>query len=202
MAPPRSLRGFENHDPLHPTTSIMDLSIWVRSKLLLFLSPCDFWSYLLLQHSLAQPDWYNPLYTKSPMWTFSLYICCEGKGLHFMLGPILIQTLLNHSKRQRKEQKHSEDKRWHPNKPCHTLAIHRNPQKFGLSQTVKWMFRQRSSLMTLQIKESTCNVGDMGMWIQSLGLSMSGEDPLEKGMSTHSSVLAWRIPWTEEPGGL
>ena len=33
--------------------------------------------------------------------------------------------------------------------------------------------------------------------VQSLG----GEDPLEKGMATHSSVLAWRIPWTEEPGG-
>ena len=28
------------------------------------------------------------------------------------------------------------------------------------------------------------------------------EDPLEEGMTTHSSVLAWRIPWTEEPGGL
>ena len=28
------------------------------------------------------------------------------------------------------------------------------------------------------------------------------EDPLEKGMVTHSSILAWRIPWTEEPGGL
>ena len=28
------------------------------------------------------------------------------------------------------------------------------------------------------------------------------EDPLEKGMTTHSSTLAWRIPWTEEPGGL
>ena len=28
------------------------------------------------------------------------------------------------------------------------------------------------------------------------------EDPLEKGMATHSSVLAWRIPWIEEPGGL
>ena len=28
------------------------------------------------------------------------------------------------------------------------------------------------------------------------------EDPLEKGMATHSSTLAWRIPWTEEPGGL
>ena len=34
--------------------------------------------------------------------------------------------------------------------------------------------------------------------IQSLGR----EDPLEKGMATHSSNLAWRIPWTEEPGGL
>ena len=30
--------------------------------------------------------------------------------------------------------------------------------------------------------------------------SLGGEDPLEKGMATHSSVLAWRIPWTEEPG--
>ena len=32
--------------------------------------------------------------------------------------------------------------------------------------------------------------------------SSVGEDPLEKGMATHSSILAWRIPWTEEPGGL
>ena len=35
-------------------------------------------------------------------------------------------------------------------------------------------------------------------WVRSLGL----EDPLEKGKATHSSILAWRIPWTEEPGGL
>ena len=35
-------------------------------------------------------------------------------------------------------------------------------------------------------------------WVQSLG----GEDPLEKEMATHSSILFWRIPWTEEPGGL
>ena len=35
-------------------------------------------------------------------------------------------------------------------------------------------------------------------WVRSLGR----EDPLEKEMATHSSVLAWRIPWTEEPGGL
>ena len=32
--------------------------------------------------------------------------------------------------------------------------------------------------------------------------SLSQEDPLEKGMATHSSILAWRIPWTEKPGGL
>ena len=35
-------------------------------------------------------------------------------------------------------------------------------------------------------------------WVQSVGQ----EDPLEKGMATHSSILAWRIPRTEEPGGL
>ena len=35
-------------------------------------------------------------------------------------------------------------------------------------------------------------------WVHSL----SWEDPLEEGMATHCSILAWRIPWTEEPGGL
>ena len=36
------------------------------------------------------------------------------------------------------------------------------------------------------------------MWVPSLG----EEDPLKEGMATHFSILAWRIPWTEEPGGL
>ena len=44
-------------------------------------------------------------------------------------------------------------------------------------------------------KESACNAGDPGLI---LGL----EDPLEKGLATHSNILAWRIPRTEEPGGL
>ena len=35
-------------------------------------------------------------------------------------------------------------------------------------------------------------------WVRSLGW----EEPLEEGMATHSGILAWRIPWTEEPGGL
>ena len=44
-------------------------------------------------------------------------------------------------------------------------------------------------------KESLWNAGDQ---VQSLGW----EDPLEKGMATHSSILAWKMPWTEEPGEL
>ena len=44
-------------------------------------------------------------------------------------------------------------------------------------------------------KESVCNVET---WVQSL----RWEDPLEEEMAIHSSILAWRIPWTEEPGGL
>ena len=36
------------------------------------------------------------------------------------------------------------------------------------------------------------------MWVQSLG----GEDPLEEEVTTHSSILGWKIPWTEEPGRL
>ena len=37
---------------------------------------------------------------------------------------------------------------------------------------------------------------------QELQETQGQEDPLQKGMATHSSILAWRIPWTEEPGGL
>ena len=44
-------------------------------------------------------------------------------------------------------------------------------------------------------KESTCSAGDQG------SIPGSGRS-LEKGMATHSSILAWRIPWMEEPGGL
>ena len=45
------------------------------------------------------------------------------------------------------------------------------------------------------IKESACNVGDLG------SIPGSGSS-LEKGMATQLSILAWRIPWTEKPGGL
>ena len=40
--------------------------------------------------------------------------------------------------------------------------------------------------------------GDAGLW----SLLLSGEDPLEEEMAIHSNILPWRLPWTEEPGGL
>ena len=44
------------------------------------------------------------------------------------------------------------------------------------------------------VKESACNAGDVGG-------TLGWEDPLEEEMATHSGAFAWRIPWTEEPGG-
>ena len=46
----------------------------------------------------------------------------------------------------------------------------------------------------LSSKFSDCSPGDAGF--------LGQKDPLEEGMATHSSILAWRVPWTEEPGGL
>ena len=48
------------------------------------------------------------------------------------------------------------------------------------------------------VKNLPTNAGVQETWVRSLGR----EDPLEKEKATHSSILAWEIPWTEEPGGL
>ena len=53
----------------------------------------------------------------------------------------------------------------------------------------------RASLVTLAVKS-------LPVMQETQVRSLGWEDPLEKGMATHSSILAWRIPWTEEPGGL
>ena len=45
-------------------------------------------------------------------------------------------------------------------------------------------------------------VNDLPAMWETRVLSLGQEDPLEKGMTTHSSILAWKIPWTEEAGGL
>ena len=53
----------------------------------------------------------------------------------------------------------------------------------------------RASLVAQMVKNQPAM---QETWVRSLGW----EDPLEEGMATHSSILAWRIPWTEEPGRL
>ena len=53
----------------------------------------------------------------------------------------------------------------------------------------------RASLVAQSVKNPPA-VQETQVW------SLSREDPLEKEMATHSSILAWRTPWTEEPGGL
>ena len=59
-----------------------------------------------------------------------------------------------------------------------------------LESSASWGF-----LVAQTIKNLTANAGDPG--------SIPGwEDPLEKGMAAHPSIFAWRIPWTEKPGGL
>ena len=65
-------------------------------------------------------------------------------------------------------------------------------RKGKFSEPLFWSmgFPSGSEVKNLPTKQET--------WVQSLG----GEDALEKEIATHSSILSWRIPWTEEPGGL
>ena len=85
---------------------------------------------------------------------------------------------------------------------AHTHAhTHTHRKSFSLEMHVKnWEHKYQSAIERqpppqLSGKESTCNAGDV---VRSLGR----EDPLEEKMAPHSSVLAWKMPWTEEPGGL
>ena len=55
--------------------------------------------------------------------------------------------------------------------------------------------RKRDAIIAQSVKHLSAM---QETWVQFL----DREDPLEKEMATHSSILAWRIPWTEEPGGL
>ena len=64
---------------------------------------------------------------------------------------------------------------------------------------ISWCILSKcASQVVLVVKNPLASAGDIKDRVQSLGQ----EDPLKKGMATHSSVLAWEIPRTEEPGGL
>ena len=64
-----------------------------------------------------------------------------------------------------------------------------------ISSFIVLLFLDEASLVAQTVKHLPAM---RETWVQSLGW----EDPLEKEMATHSSILAWRIPWTEETGGL
>ena len=64
---------------------------------------------------------------------------------------------------------------------------------FELPRGMSW-----ASLVALVVKNPPANAGD----IRDAGSIPGQEHPLEEGMTTHSSILVWRIPWTEKPGGL
>ena len=77
-------------------------------------------------------------------------------------------------------------------KPCSAAKIKTNKFKKQDSKKIKWAFQ-----VALVVKSLRANAGDIRNEVPSLGQ----EDPLEEGMATHSSILTWRILWTEEPGG-
>ena len=56
----------------------------------------------------------------------------------------------------------------------------------------------KASQAALVVRNPPANAGDIRDVVHSLGW----EDPLEEGMATHANILAWRIPWAEEPGRL
>ena len=66
---------------------------------------------------------------------------------------------------------------------------------FSEAFDLKAPFKFQASLVAQMVKNL---LAIWEIWVQSLG----GEDPLEKETATHSSILAWRIPWTKQPGRL
>ena len=68
----------------------------------------------------------------------------------------------------------------------------------NLTMDQSWVGSGLRMILGLVVKNPPATVGDVEMRVGSWGQ----EDPLERGMATHSSIVAWRIPWTEEPDGL
>ena len=83
---------------------------------------------------------------------------------------------------------------------CRTLPVVLGEEKTTIANRDQVLTQSSRGLsLWLSGKESVCNAGDaQELWVRSLGW----KDPLEKGKTTHSIIVAWRIPWTEEPGKL
>ena len=75
------------------------------------------------------------------------------------------------------------------------MRLERDPDEFSNGNTCRYVFK----VYLVNLLPSHLPVEEMQeMWVQCLGR----EDPMEKEMATHSSILTWKTPWTEEPGGL
>ena len=83
-------------------------------------------------------------------------------------------------------------------KLCFLYQVTESYSMVGRRDAFSLPFTPSAVQVALVVKNLSANAGDTRDWIRSLG----PEGPLEKGMAIHSSVLAWKISWTEEPGGL
>ena len=82
---------------------------------------------------------------------------------------------------------------------------HPQPQGDRLPSGLKfadWLLFPWASQAVLVVRNPTASAEDVGDTGSITSEWLSGEDPMEKGMATHSSIVAWRNPWTEEPGWL
>ena len=66
----------------------------------------------------------------------------------------------------------------------------------------QWSFPDVSTWSSLRVCSDLFLQGHQSYWVRPVLTTLGWEDPLEKEMATHSSILAWKISWTGEPGGL
>ena len=120
---------------------------------------------------------------------------CSDSGLGSCPWPFLLGALVFTPYQVSGEETPSPTYSTFPNKMSRVpVSLLADPMQSGLGISSLSGINS-TSLVTLSVK-SLPSMRETQ--VQSLGR----EDPLEKGMATHSSILAWRIPWTEEPGGL
>ena len=82
--------------------------------------------------------------------------------------------------------------------PCRQILYHCTPREAPIYIYI-WYIMEYAIYQASLVVQTVKNPPAMWeTWVQSLGW----EDPLEEDVATHSSILAWRIPWSEEPGGL
>ena len=83
----------------------------------------------------------------------------------------------------------------HTTQTCSGM-FHRNQSHEGQQEESSWDILHPTGFLVAQRVTNLCTTQET--WIRSLGW----QDPLEKGMATHTSILAWRIPWAEKSGAL